>query len=83
MVKFGLAFAGLLSGLILGLIGFDQTVAVQTDDTLALLRMAFIAVPVSGTLIALWAMRDYELDEETVRELKTLLVERRVQVGVR
>jgi Na+/melibiose symporter-like transporter len=45
--------------------------------------MAFIAVPVSGTLIALWAMRDYELDEETVRELKTLLVERRVQVGVR
>ena len=82
MVKFGLAFAGLLSGLILGLIGFDQTVAVQTDDTLALLRMAFIAVPVSGTLIALWAMRDYELDEEAVRELKTSLAERRVQVGV-
>ena len=81
MVKFGLAFAGLLSGLILGLIGFDQTVAVQTDDTLALLRMAFIAVPVSGTFVALWAMRDYELDEEAVRELKTLLVKRRVQVG--
>ncbi|MDG2460184.1 MAG: MFS transporter [Luminiphilus sp.] len=78
MVKFGLAFAGLLSGLILGFIGFDQTVAIQTDDTLAGLRMAFIVVPVSGTLIALWAMRDYKLNEEAVEEVKITLSERRL-----
>ena len=72
MVKFGLAFAGLLSGFILGVIGFDQNVAVQSEETLAQLRMAFIGVPVSGTLIALWAMRNYELDETAVSDIKRL-----------
>ena len=73
MVKFGLAFAGLLSGFILGVIGFDQNVAVQSEETLAQLRMAFIGVPVSGTLIALWAMRNYELDETAVSDIKQSL----------
>ena len=76
MVKFGLAFAGLLSGFILGVIGFDQNVAVQSEETLAQLRMAFIGVPVSGTLIALWAMRNYELDETAVSDIKRSLSER-------
>ena len=76
MVKFGLAFAGLLSGFILGVIGFDQDVALQSEKTLAQLRMAFIGVPVSGTLIALWAMRDYELDETAVRDIRQSLYER-------
>ena len=76
MVKFGLAFAGLLSGFILGVIGFDQNVAVQSEETLAQLRMAFIGVPVSGTLIALWAMRNYELDETAVSDIKQSLSER-------
>ena len=76
MVKFGLAFAGLLSGFILGVIGFDQNVAVQSEETLAQLRMAFIGVPVSGTLIALWAMRNYELDETAVSDIKLSLSER-------
>jgi GPH family glycoside/pentoside/hexuronide:cation symporter len=76
MVKFGLAFAGLLSGFILGVIGFDQNVAVQSEETLAQLRRAFIGVPVSGTLIALWAMRNYELDETAVSDIKLSLSER-------
>ncbi len=76
MVKFGLAFAGLLSGFILGVIGFDQNVAVQSEETLAQLRMAFIGVPVGGTLIALWAMRNYELDETAVSDIKLSLSER-------
>ena len=76
MVKFGLAFAGLLSGFILGVIGFDQNVAVQSEETLTQLRMAFIGVPVSGTLIALWAMRNYELDETAVSDIKQSLSER-------
>jgi GPH family glycoside/pentoside/hexuronide:cation symporter len=76
MVKFGLAFAGLLSGFILGVIGFDQNVAVQSEETLAQLRMAFIGVPVSGTLIALWAMRNYKLDETAVSDIKQSLSER-------
>ena len=77
MVKFGLAFAGLLSGFILGVIGFDQNIAIQTDETLAQLRIAFIGVPVGGTLIALWAMRNYGLDEAAVQDIKTALSVRR------
>ena len=77
MVKFGLAFAGLLSGFILGVIGFDQSVAIQTESTLAQLRLAFIGVPVTGTLIALWAMRGYTLDEQAVGEIKEALAQRR------
>jgi GPH family glycoside/pentoside/hexuronide:cation symporter len=77
MVKFGLAFAGLLSGFILAFIGFDQNVAIQSDETLAQLRIAFIGVPVSGTLLALWAMRGYELDEQAVEKVKMALIDRR------
>jgi GPH family glycoside/pentoside/hexuronide:cation symporter len=80
MVKFGLAFAGLLSGFILGFIGFDQNIAIQTDETLAQLRVAFIGVPVIGTLIALWAMRDYELDEAAVENIKSQLTTQRAGV---
>jgi len=77
MVKFGLAFAGLLSGLILTFIGFDQNTAIQSEGTLAQLRIAFIGVPVSGTLIALWAMQGYELDEQAVEKVKVELMARR------
>ena len=45
----------------------------QSEETLAQLRMAFIGVPVSGTLIALWAMRNYELDETAVSDIKRSL----------
>jgi GPH family glycoside/pentoside/hexuronide:cation symporter len=79
MVKFGLAFAGLLSGFILGFIGFDQNIAIQTEETLAQLRIAFIGVPVTGTLIALWAMKDYALDEAAVEEIKTQLTGQRIE----
>ena len=48
----------------------------QSEETLAQLRMAFIGVPVSGTLIALWAMRNYELDETAVSDIKLSLSER-------
>lgn len=73
MVKFGGAFAGLLSGLILGTVGFDQSVTVQSDSALAGLRAAFILVPVTGTLIGIWVMRNYDLDETRVREIRAEL----------
>lgn len=73
MVKFGAAFAGLLSGLILAFVGFDQTVTVQTDEALAGLRAAFIIVPATGTLIGIWAMWNYDLNEEQVRAIRSEL----------
>ena len=73
MVKFGAAFAGLLSGLILASVGFDQSVTVQSDSALAGLRAAFILVPVTGTIIGILVMRSYELDETKVNEIRTQL----------
>ena len=73
MVKFGAAFAGLLSGLILSAVGFDQNQTVQTESALNGLRAAFILVPVTGTLIGIWAMRSYELGESQVREIRRQL----------
>lgn len=70
MVKFGAAFAGLLSGLILALVGFDQTVTVQTEEALAGLRAAFILVPATGTLIGICAMWNYDLNEDRVTAIR-------------
>ena len=70
MVKFGAAFAGLLSGLILSAVGFDQSQTVQTEEALTGLRAAFIMVPVTGTLIGIWVMRKYDLSEDRVREIR-------------
>lgn len=77
MVKFGLAFAGLISGLILSVIGFDQSVAVQTEETLNLLRLAFIGIPAIGTLIAIFIMRSYDLNEQRANEIRAQLESRR------
>jgi GPH family glycoside/pentoside/hexuronide:cation symporter len=79
MVKFGLAFAGLISGLILSVIGFDQSVAVQSEETLALLRLSFIAIPAVGTLIAIFIMRTYDLDERRANEIRGQLEARRTR----
>ena len=70
MVKFGAAFAGLLSGLILSLVGFDQTQTLQTEEALNGLRAAFILVPATGTAIGIWVMRSYDLGETRVREIR-------------
>ncbi|NNJ93735.1 MAG: MFS transporter [Halobacteria archaeon] len=80
MVKFGFAIAGLLSGLILKLVGFDQDVAVQTPEALSGLRLAYILVPITGTLIAMAVMSRYDLSEQKAHEIRLELETRR---GVR
>ena len=73
MIKFGLAFAGLASGLILSVIGFDNSVAQQTESTLNQLRFAFIGIPIAGTLTAIFVMRKYDLDEKKANEIRQQL----------
>jgi len=73
MVKFGAAVAGAGSGLILSLIGFDQNVAVQSDETLALLRLSYILIPCIGTSLAIFVMLNYDLDEQKANEIRAQL----------
>jgi GPH family glycoside/pentoside/hexuronide:cation symporter len=73
MVKFGLAIAGLLSGLILTIIDFKSGAPTQTYETMFNLRLFFSAVPLFGTLAAIWVMRDYDVNEEKVKEIRAQL----------
>ncbi len=73
MVKLGAAFAGGGAGLILSVIGFDQSVTLQSETTLFLLRLSYIIIPCVGTLIAIFVMRNYDLDESRANEIRTQL----------
>ncbi len=77
MVKFGTAVAGLLSGLILSLVAFQSNAATQTDETMFWLRIFFVGIPILGTLTAIWAMKDYDIDEAKAREVRDLLDKRK------
>ncbi len=77
MVKFGLAFAGLLSGLIMSIVGFSPDAASQPDGAITGLRMFYSILPVLGTLIAMWVMRDYDLTEEKAKAIRIQLEDRK------
>jgi GPH family glycoside/pentoside/hexuronide:cation symporter len=76
MVKFGFAIAGLLSGLILSIIGFDADAASQTEGAITGLRLFFSGLPMLGTLIAILVMRNYDLTEERALEISAELAKR-------
>lgn len=82
MVKFGFAIAGLFSGLILAFVGFDQDVNVQTTSALAGLKLAYILVPASGTLIAMAVMARYDLSEQRANDIRVELESRRGRLGL-
>jgi GPH family glycoside/pentoside/hexuronide:cation symporter len=77
MVKFGLAFAGGTSGLIMSLVGFVPDAPVQPEGAVTGLRIAYILVPTVGTLLAIWVMRDYDVTEQRAKEIRAELERRR------
>ncbi|MCU0442078.1 MAG: MFS transporter [Bacteroidia bacterium] len=77
MVKFGTAVAGLISGLILSLVSFQSNAPTQTDETMFWLRIFFVGIPILGTLTALWAMKDYDIDEAKAKEVRSILDKRK------
>jgi GPH family glycoside/pentoside/hexuronide:cation symporter len=78
MVKFGFAIAGLLSGAIMSFVAFTPGAAVQPEGAVDGLRLFYSGVPIVGTLLAMWIMRNYDLDERRAREVHAEL-ERRKQ----
>lgn len=77
MVKFGFAIAGGLSGLIISYVGLNPGVAEQPEGAVTGLRLFFSGVPILGTLIAMFIMRDYDLDEARAREIQAELAKRK------
>ncbi len=77
MVKLGQALALVLGGLVLKLVGFDQSAATQTAETIMNLRIADIVIPAATAALAIWVMNSYDLSEEKAIDIQKQLVERR------
>jgi glycoside/pentoside/hexuronide:cation symporter, GPH family len=77
MVKLGFAVAGLLSGAIMALVAFTPGAAVQPEGAVDGLRLFYSGVPIFGTLLAMWIMRDYDLDEKRAIEVNAEIARRK------
>ncbi|WP_297695011.1 MFS transporter [uncultured Eudoraea sp.] len=77
MVKFGFAIAGLLTGTIMSVVGFNPDAAVQPDGAILGLRIFYSGFPILGTLVAIYVMRNYDLTEERANEISAELVKRK------
>jgi len=73
MVKFGLAFAGLLSGFIMGLVKFTPGAAEQPAGAITGMRLAYTILPIIGTIIAIFITWNYSLTEKRANEIRVLL----------
>jgi glycoside/pentoside/hexuronide:cation symporter, GPH family len=73
MVKFGFAIAGGLSGVIFSIVGFNGDLAVQPEGAVDGLRMFFSGFPILGTLVAMYIMHDYDVDEARADEIREAL----------
>jgi GPH family glycoside/pentoside/hexuronide:cation symporter len=74
MVKFGFAIAGLLTGVIMSCVDFHPGAATQVEGAVSGLRLFFSGIPILGTLIGMWVMRDYDLTADKAKEIKEQLV---------
>jgi GPH family glycoside/pentoside/hexuronide:cation symporter len=72
MVKFGFAIAGGLSGVIMSSVGFDSGETLQPEGAIDGLRLAFSGIPILGTLIAMYVMRDYDVTEADLPFIKKM-----------
>ena len=82
MVKFGFAIAGLLSGAIMSVVAFTPGAASQPAGAVDGLRLFYSGVPILGTLLAMWIMRDYDLDEQRATEVQAELARRKQRAAV-
>lgn len=77
MVKVGFAIAGGLSGVIIAVVGFNPDLAtLDQQEAVDGLHAFFCFFPMAGTLLAMWIMSDYDLDEKRANEVRSQLEKR-------
>ncbi|MCH9693554.1 MAG: MFS transporter [Gammaproteobacteria bacterium] len=78
VVKLGMAAALAAGGFLLNATGFDVALGVnQTAETLTLMRVYDIFVPVAASAIAIWAVATYTITESKAHDIRMQLEERR------
>ena len=82
MVKVGFAIAGALSGVIIAFVGFNPELA-TTDQQTAVdgLHAFFCFFPLAGTLLAMWIMSSYNIDENSAAKVREQLNERKKTIS--
>ena len=80
MTKFGFAIAGGLTGTILTVVGFNSALDTQPESAITGLRLFFSGLPIAGTLIAMYVMRDYDVTEEKANEIRKELERRKNKI---
>ena len=75
MVKFGTAFAALLSGIVMTFVGFETDNV--TVEAMTGLRFAYSGLPILGVLLAIGIMWNYDISEERAEEVRRQLAERK------
>ncbi len=82
MVKFGFAFAGLLTGAIMTFVGFVPD-TVNTEASITGIRIFYSGLPIFGTLAAMWIMRNYDLTEKRALVISAALAKRKLEKNSR
>ena len=77
MVKFGNAFAFLLSGIILTLVGFEESDV--KASALTGMRVFYTLIPILGVLGAIGIMWTYDISEKEAENVRQQLAERKKQ----
>ena len=82
MVKVGFAIAGGLGGVIIAIVGFNPDL-VTSDQQGAVdgLHAFFCFFPMVGTLIAMYVMKDYAVDESRANEVRQALESKKEQLN--
>lgn len=81
VVKLGMAAALAAGGFLLNATGFDVELgAEQTTQTLTLMRLFDIFVPVIASAIAIWAVATYSITEQRAHEIRAALEARRGEI---
>ncbi|NQV50155.1 MAG: MFS transporter [Candidatus Marinimicrobia bacterium] len=82
MVKVGMALAGLLTGILLKVSGFDVALgAGQSESTLLWIRVFDVGIPIVTSAIALWIIATYTITEKKANEIRAELENRRGKVA--
>lgn len=78
VVKLGMALALGLSGFLLNFTGFDVALdGNQSEQTLFLMRLFDVGIPIVASAIAIWLVSSYTITEERARDIREQLESRR------
>ncbi len=71
MVKLGFGVAAMVSGIVLWFVGFDADLV--TESSINGMRIFYTIIPVIGIVLAIYIMKDYEIDEDRANKIREQL----------